>query len=382
MSTKLNLSILSANSSSSKGRRFEEPSSEGRTNFQRDRDRILHSSAFRRLMHKTQVFINHEGDLFRTRLTHSLEVSQIARTCARRLYLNEDLTEALCLSHDLGHTPFGHAGQFALNRCMKKIDSISNGFEHNIQSLRIVDLLERKYAKFDGLNLSFETREGILKRCSKNAAKKLGDVAKRFIDGGNPSLEAQLANLADEVAYNHHDLDDGLRAGLLCLDDVLHIPTAMEQAMIVDELYPDIEKNRRQSEIIRRMISAQVDDLVLTSISNLHNANLYSIEDVRTFSKPLVGFSSYMKENVSKLKKFLHDQMYKHPSVMEMTSVAEEVIENLFFKMINDSKEHNDVKRLRVIADTIAAMTDRHAASLHEKWFPKKVIWPSPVGFV
>ena len=165
MSTKLNLSILSANSSSSKGRRFEEPSSEGRTNFQRDRDRILHSSAFRRLMHKTQVFINHEGDLFRTRLTHSLEVSQIARTCARRLYLNEDLTEALCLSHDLGHTPFGHAGQFSLNRCMKKIDSISNGFEHNIQSLRIVDLLERKYAKFDGLNLSFETREGILKRC-------------------------------------------------------------------------------------------------------------------------------------------------------------------------------------------------------------------------
>ncbi len=382
MSDNLNLSILSANSSSSRGRRYEEPSSEGRTNFQRDRDRILHSSAFRRLMHKTQVFINHEGDLFRTRLTHSLEVSQIARTCARRLNLNEDLTEALCLSHDLGHTPFGHAGQFALNRSMRKVDSASNGFEHNIQSLRIVDFLEHKYANFDGLNLSFETREGILKRCSKNAAKKLGDVAQRFISGGNPSLEAQLSNLADEVAYNHHDLDDGLRAGLLSLDDVLDIPTAMEQAGIVDKLYPSLERGRRQSEIIRRMISAQVDDLVLTSLINLENANIDSIEDVRNFSKPLVGFSSYMKENVLKLKKFLHDQMYKHPNVLEMTCVAEEVVENLFFRMLDNSKEHDDAKRIRIIADTIAAMTDRHAASLHEKWFPERASWPSPVGFV
>ena len=382
MSEKINLSNFSAKSSFSKGRRFEEPSSEGRTNFQRDRDRILHSSAFRRLMHKTQVFINHEGDLFRTRLTHSLEVSQIARTCARRLNLNEDLTEALCLSHDLGHTPFGHAGQYALNKCMRKIDSNSNGFEHNIQSLRIVDFLERKYAKFDGLNLSFETREGILKRCSKSAAKKLGDVAQRFISGGNPSLEAQLSNLADEIAYNHHDLDDGLRAGLLSLDDVLVIPTALEQAGLVDKLYPGIERNRRQSEIIRRMISAQVEDLVLSTLSNLENANLTSIEDVRNFPQTLVGFSGYMKENVTKLKKFLHDQMYKHPNVLEMTSVAEEVVENLFFRMLNDSKEHNDAKRLRLIADNIAAMTDRNAASIHEKWFPEKVSWPSPVGFV
>jgi dGTPase len=333
-------------------------------------------------MHKTQVFINHEGDLFRTRLTHSLEVSQIARICARRLKLNEDLTEALCLSHDLGHTPFGHAGQFALNKVMKKIDPSSNGFEHNIQSLRIVDLLECKYAEFDGLNLCYETREGILKRCSKKAAHKLGGVAQRFIDGGYPSLEAQLSNLADEVAYNHHDLDDGLRAGLLSLEDVLHIPAAKDQAKIVDKLYPRLEEYRRQSEIIRRMISAQVDDLVFTSSNFLKQANIKSIDDVRAFSKPLIGFSSYMKENVTKLKIFLHDQMYKHPSVLEMTCVAEEVVKNLFFKMLDDSKEYDDTKRLRMIADSIAAMTDRHAASLHEHWFPRKVSWPSPVGFV
>ncbi len=377
----MSLSIFSADASHTKGRKFKETLSEGRTNFQRDRDRILHSSAFRRLMHKTQVFINHEGDLFRTRLTHSLEVSQIARTCARRLSLNEDLTEALCLSHDLGHTPFGHAGQFALNRIMRKIDKSSNGFEHNIQSLRIVDLLECKYAEFDGLNLCFETREGILKRCSKKAAKKLGNVAQRFLNGGYPSLEAQLSNLADEVAYNHHDLDDGLRAGLLSIEDVLQIPEAMEQAKVVDKLYPDLERYRRQSEIIRRMISAQVEDLVQTSSNLLQQANLESIDDVRAFSKPLLGFSSYMKENVAKLKIFLHQKMYKHPNVSEMTCVAEEVIENLFFKMLEDSKK-DDVKHLRMIADKIAAMTDRHAASLHEKWFPGKVCWPSPVGFV
>lgn len=375
-------SVLSANSSRTKGRRFIEAPSKGRSNFQRDRDRILHSSAFRRLMHKTQVFINHEGDLFRTRLTHSLEVSQIARTVARRLSLNEDLTEALCLSHDLGHTPFGHAGQFALNRSMRKVDSNSNGFEHNIQSLRIVDLLECKYADFDGLNLCFETREGILKRCSKKAAIKLGDVANRFIHGGHPSLEAQLSNLADEIAYNHHDLDDGLRAGLISLEDVLHIPTALEQARIVERIYPSIDKNRRHSEIIRRMIGAQVDDLVFTTTEALERANIESIDDVRVFKNPLVSFSSHMKEDVAKLKTFLHDQMYKHPNVLGMTSVAEEVVKDLFIKMISEVEEKNDTKRLRIVADTIAAMTDRHAASLHDKWFPGKVSWPAPVGFV
>jgi dGTPase len=286
------------------------------------------------------------------------------------------------LSHDLGHTPFGHAGQFALNKNMRKIDSTSNGFEHNIQSLRIVDLLECKYANFDGLNLCYETREGILKRCSKKAAIKLGGVARRFIDGGYPSLEAQLSNLADEVAYNHHDLDDGIRAGLLSLEDVFYIPTALEQAKIVDKLYPGIKGYRRQSEIIRRMISAQVDDLVFTSSNSLRQANLESIDDVRAFPKALVGFSSYMKENVTKLKTFLHDQMYKHPNVSEMTCVAEEVINNLFFRMIDEAREHDDTKRLRMAADKIAAMTDRHAATLHEKWFPGKVSWPSPVGFV
>ncbi len=378
----MNLSNYAADSALTKGRRFNEPVSLGRSNFQRDRDRVLHSSAFRRLMHKTQVFINHEGDLFRTRLTHSLEVSQIARTCARRLFLNEDLTEALCLSHDLGHTPFGHAGQFALNKCMKKIDANSNGFEHNIQSLRIVDLLECKYAEFDGLNLCYETREGILKRCSKTAAKKLGSVAQRFIDGGNPSLEAQLSNLADEIAYNHHDLDDGLRAGLLNFEEVLYIPEAIKHTKIVNKLFPGIDENRRNSEIIRRMINAQVEDLVFATKTSLLHADIKSIEDVRCYSKPLVGFSGYMKENVNQLKRFLHEKMYKHPTVLEMTFVAEDVIKNLFDKMINEKNSYTDSQLLRLVADSIAAMTDRHAATLHEKWFPRKVSWPSPVGFV
>ncbi len=332
-------------------------------------------------MHKTQVFINHEGDLFRTRLTHSLEVSQIARTIAKRLDLNEDLTEALCLSHDLGHTPFGHAGQSALNKVMREIDPISNGFEHNIQSLRIVDLLEKKYAGFDGLNLCFETREGILKRCSRKAAKKFGKVAERFLTGGQPSLEAQLTNLADEIAYNHHDLDDGLRAGLLTLEEILEIPTAKYQASIVEKAYPGLTKSRKQCEIIRRMISHQVEDVVCNTLKNIKHNDLKSIDDVRLLTFPLVSFSDQMTTEVKKLKIFLHDRMYKHPIVLEMTSIAKQVVSNLFFNMINDIKGNNDLMYLRGVADEIASMTDRNAFLLHEKWFPKKVSWPAPVGF-
>src|SRR6476620_4490523 len=214
------LAPYAARSAHSRGRRFPEAASSSRTAFQRDRDRIVHSGAFRRLEYKTQVFVNHEGDLFRTRLTHSIEVAQIARSIARNLLLNEDLVEAISLAHDLGHTPFGHAGQDALDECMKPF----GGFEHNLQSLRVVDELEERYAAFPGLNLTFETREGILKHCSFANAKQLGDVGERFIKREQPSLEAQIANLADEIAYNNHDLDDGLRAGLITLDELQVVP--------------------------------------------------------------------------------------------------------------------------------------------------------------
>ena len=374
--------ILSLKSEATKGRKFKEPASKWRTDFQRDRDRILHSSAFRRLMHKTQVFISHEGDLYRNRLTHSLEVSQIARTIAKNLNLNEDLTEALCLSHDLGHTPFGHAGQFSLNKSMKKVNPSSNGFEHNIQSLRVVDLLEKKYADFDGLNLCFETREGILKRCSKSVAKKFGDIAQRFVFGGQPSLEAQVTNIADEIAYNHHDLDDGLRAGLISWEEIILVPQISQQLQLIERSFPKLNDSRKQAEVIRRMINSQVEDLILSTLKRIKIAKINSQAEVRAHSLPLVGFSREMSVNVKSLKLFLHERLYKHPNVSEMNSVAKVVIEDLFYEMVMKSNSNNDLKELRSIADIIAAMTDRDAAILHNKWFPKKVCWPKPVGFV
>ena len=239
-SAPISLAPYAASDEQSRGRRYKERAPTFRGEFQRDRDRIIHSTAFRRLVYKTQVFVNHEGDLYRTRLTHSIEVAQIARTIARALQLNETLAEAICLAHDLGHTPFGHAGQDALNDCMKPF----GGFEHNLQSLRVVDELEERYAAFPGLNLTFESREGILKHCSINNARQLGDVGERFIKREQPSLEAQIANLADEIAYNNHDLDDGLRAGLLSIEELREVPLFRRQYEIVLAEYPDVSDRR------------------------------------------------------------------------------------------------------------------------------------------
>jgi dGTPase len=268
----------------SRGRRFAEPAPNCRSEYQRDRDRIIHSAAFRRLEYKTQVFVNHEGDLFRTRLTHSIEVAQIARSIARALQLNEDLTEAIALAHDLGHTPFGHAGQDALNECMKEY----GGFEHNLQSLRVVDELEEKYADFAGLNLSFETREGILKHCSLKMAAALGDVGERFLKRQQPSLEAQLTNLADEIAYNSHDVDDGLRAGLIGVDQLNEVSLFSQQYEEVRRHYPRLSQRRVIHEVVRRLIDRQVVDLVRTSDKNLKESCPASLEDVRTRAQPLI----------------------------------------------------------------------------------------------
>jgi len=247
----------------SRGRRFAEPPPRHRTEYQRDRDRIVHSTAFRRLVYKTQVFVNHEGDLYRTRLTHSLEVAQIARSVARALGLNEPLAEAVCLAHDVGHTPFGHAGQDALNECMRDL----GGFEHNLQSLRVVDELEERYAEFPGLNLTFETREGILKHCSAANARQLGELGARFLERRQPSLEAQLANLADAIAYNNHDVDDGIRAGLITIEELCEITIFRRQHDIVVERYPDLGARRLVHEVVRRMIDYLVNVLIGASIA-------------------------------------------------------------------------------------------------------------------
>src|SRR5210317_1065828 len=302
----------------SRGRQFPEPSPNTRTEFQRDRDRIVHSAAFRRLEYKTQVFVNHEGDMFRTRLTHSIEVAQIGRTTARELKVNEDLTEAICLAHDLGHTPFGHAGQDALNECMRNY----GGFEHNLQSLRVVDKLEAKYADFPGLNLMFETREGILKHCSKRNAKELGDVGERFLAREQPGLEAQIADIADAIAYNNHDVDDGLRAGLISLEQLQEQKLFASQYQAVHGAYPGLEDRRLIYEIIRRMIGTVVTDLIETTQSNIADAKPRSIEDVRKAGRPLVALSADVHEQHLALKRFLNKHLYRHEQKLEMTRRA------------------------------------------------------------
>src|SRR5690606_2364791 len=284
-----------------RGRRHAEPPPQNRTEFQRDRDRIIHCSAFRRLEYKTQVFVNHEGDLFRTRLTHSLEVAQIGRALARTLRLNEDLVEAICLAHDLGHTPFGHAGQDALNACMREKMPQAGGFEHNLQSLRVVDELEERYALFNGLNLSFETREGILKHCSLSHAHSLGEVAQRFINKTQPSLEAQLANLADEIAYNNHDVDDGLRSGLITVEQLLSVEIFATHHAQVKTKYPDVEKRRLIAEIIRAMINTLVVDLTQTTLDNIRKHGPDSADAVRE-GPALAAFSASMRRQANELK--------------------------------------------------------------------------------
>ena len=362
----------------SRGRRHPEPPPGYRGEFQRDRDRIVHSNAFRRLVYKTQVFVNHEGDLFRTRLTHSLEVAQIGRTVARVLGLSEPLTEAICLAHDLGHTPFGHAGQDALNACMRDF----GGFEHNLQSLRVVDVLEERYAAFPGLNLTFECREGILKHCSAANAHRLGDVGLRFLERRQPSLEAQLANLADAVAYNNHDVDDGVRAGLITLDELEEIPLFSRQQREVLRLYPGISPKQLLHETIRRMINDVVTDLIDETRRRIEAAAPASVEDVRAASEPLVAFSAAKADEHYALKRFLRRRVYEHERVLAMRERAVRVLEQLFAAFMEDvgrlPDEHRDTAlrleaeagipgRARAVADYIAGMTDRYAFQEHER---------------
>src|SRR3569623_921186 len=374
------LAVYAARPENSRGRRHPEAAPGYRSDYQRDRDRIIHSAAFRRLEYKTQVFVNHEGDLFRTRLTHSLEVAQIARTIARTLSLNEDLCEASSLAHDLGHTPFGHAGQDALNPCMKPY----GGFEHNAQSLRVVDELEDKYADFRGLNLMFETREGILKHCSRARARELGDVGERFLKGGSPGLEAQLANLADEIAYNNHDIDDGLRARLLTIEAMREVPLFKRHHDEALKASKAMNAKQERHETIRRIINTLVTNQDETSRSSLRKAKPKSIEDVRERSKPLIAYSADVRAESLALKKFLYEHLYKHHQVYRVTVKAQRVVRELFAALLDDprllpparfeeakqqEKLHGKSGRARVGADYIAGMTDRFALDEHERLF-------------
>lgn len=353
-------------------RLFNEPAANSRSEFGRDRDRIIHCSAFRRLEYKTQVFVNHEGDLFRTRLTHSLEVAQIARSIARNLRLNEDLVEAISLAHDLGHTPFGHAGQDALNLCMQPF----GGFEHNLQSLRVVDVLEERYGNFDGLNLTFETREGILKHCALKNAQQLGEIGQRFIDRKQPSLEAQLANLADEIAYNNHDVDDGLRSGLIQESQLLQISLFARNRALVEQAFPGITGRRAIAETIRRMINELVRDLISTSEQRIQAQQPRTCDDVRNAPK-LIAFSDQMYAQAGELKHFLHHNLYRHYQVQRMTSKARRCVTDLFTLFMQEPDllapdylvADNQTKQARKIADYIAGMTDRYAMREHRRLF-------------
>jgi dGTPase len=359
---------------------FGETAPNTRTEFQRDRDRIVHCTAFRRLEYKTQVFVNHEGDLFRTRLTHSIEVAQIARSIARNLQLNEDLVEAISLAHDLGHTPFGHAGQDALNDCMLHF----GGFEHNLQSLRLVDKLEQRYGAFDGLNLMFETREGILKHCSVANAKRLGDIGQRFILRKQPTLEAQVANLADEIAYNNHDIDDGLRSGLLSLEQMMQIDFFARHNREVETIFPGLSGRRAINETVRRMINALINDLIETSRQRILAAQPKTVEDVRD-AAPLIAFSEPMTREAAELKRFLRENLYRHYLVNRMTSKARRIIVELFDCFVGEpsllppdyqlaqqdgtAQAAHAQLQARQVADYIAGMTDRYAIREHRRLF-------------
>jgi len=372
----LELAPYAAHAASTRGRQHQEASLKGRSEYQRDRDRIIHSTGFRRLEYKTQVFVNHEGDLFRTRLTHSLEVAQIGRSVARQLHLDEDLTEAIALAHDLGHTPFGHAGQDALNACMKPY----GGFEHNLQSLRVVDHLEQRYGGFDGLNLTFETREGILKHCSRRNALLLGDVGERFLKRQRPGLEAQLANLADEIAYNNHDVDDGLRSGLITLEQLADIGIFKRHMQAALREFPKITGRRLVHETVRRMISTLVNDLTRQSAANIRGHAPASVDDVRQ-APPLIGFSARILREQQVLKQFLHVRLYQHYRVARMSSKARRIVSELFNALIAEPKllppefqSRAESDRPRAIADYVAGMTDRYAMLEHRRLFAVEAI--------
>lgn len=374
------LAPYAASEASSRGRRHAEPRSPSRGEFQRDRDRIIHSAAFRRLEYKTQVFVNHEGDLFRTRLTHSLEVAQIARSIARSLRLNEDLCEAISLAHDLGHTPFGHAGQDALDACTKPW----GGFEHNAQSLRVVDELEDKYAGFRGLNLTFETREGILKHCSPERARTLGDVGERFLKLRQPSLEAQLANLADEIAYSNHDIDDGLRSGLLTVEALRAVPLFARHHDEVRSTLGSLTSRQERHETIRRIINTLVEDLTCNSETALAASGVAQIDEVRAAKRPLIAYSSAVASEKGELKSFLREHLYRHHQVHRVMAKAARVVRELFEALFADPRllppeafanaqaheAQQDLSgRARIVADYIAGMTDRFAIDEHERLF-------------
>ena len=380
------LALYAAREATSRGRRHPEPRHAYRSEYQRDRDRIVHSTAFRRLVYKTQVFVNHEGDLYRTRLTHSLEVAQIARTVAGCLGLDQDLTEAICLAHDLGHTPFGHAGQDALDGCMKPY----GGFEHNLQSLRVVEELEERYLAFPGLNLTFETREGILKHCSRTHARQLGDLGERFLTRRQPGLEAQLANIADEIAYNNHDVDDGLRAGLLTVEELAEVELFREHHAPVVRGRARMSRRVLIHETVRHMINAVVTDLVETSRAHIAAAAPQSIEAVRERARPLVGFSPAAARRHRELKVFLGKRLYQHERVLGMTRRARGVLEGLFRCYMNDVKampqEHaqravswqagqGEAGRARAVADYVAGMTDRYAISAYRRLVDPRLDW-------
>lgn len=371
------LALFAAQDATSRGRQYPEPPPGNRSEYQRDRDRVIHSAAFRRLEYKTQVFINHEGDLFRTRLTHSIEVAQIGRTIARALALNEDLTEAIALAHDLGHTPFGHSGQDTLNECMRDY----GGFEHNLQSLRVVDELEERYAEFPGLNLTFETREGVLKHCSTNNARKLGELGKRFLEKTQPSLEAQLVNIADEIAYNNHDVDDGLRSGLLSVDQLMEVALFASQYQEVLHRYPDIASRRAIYETVRRMINFVVTDVIENSRSLIAASGVKNIEDVRHHIKSLLAQSPEAGEKSRELKRFLRQYLYAHERVSRMMREAVKIVRELFEIFMQDPRrlppqyqeklhaQEEPPARARIVADYIAGMTDRYAMREHARLF-------------
>ena len=375
------LSALACDPAHSRGRRFAEAPAPTRNAFQRDRDRIVHSTAFRRLVYKTQVFLNHEGDLFRTRLTHSLEVAQLGRSIARALGLNEDLVEAVALAHDLGHTPFGHAGQDALHECMAG----HGGFEHNLQSLRVVDQLEERYPAFDGLNLSFETREGILKHCSRSNAEAMealepGGVARRFLDRTQPSLEAQLCNLADAIAYNAHDIDDGVRSGLITIEQLLQVELFAHYHQHTLTEHPGLSDKPRRLlyETIRRMLSDQVYDVIKTTQQTAAQAGVRTLAEAR-LAGPLVAFSADMKARSSELKRFLFAQLYRHPQVMHTTAQAQQVVRELFAAYVAQPSEMSadfaaSADLHRSVADYIAGMTDRFALREHERLTGRKLL--------
>ena len=388
----MTLAVYACDPANSRGRRFAQDPAPTRTEYQRDRDRIVHSTAFRRLVYKTQVFLNHEGDLFRSRLTHSLEVAQLSRSIARSLNLNEDLVEAIALAHDLGHTAFGHAGQDALNECLKQHDPQSSGFEHNLQSLRVVDSLEERYPQFNGLNLTFETREGILKHCSaRNArhieAREPGGVAQRHMGTSagdsfwqQPSLEAQLANLADEIAYNAHDIDDGVRSGLLSIEQLQDVPLFAWHTQQALSQFPDLAGRRLLFEAIRLMLSAQVYDVLDATALALANARPPNVDAVRQ-QPALVCFTPGMAVQSAAMKRFLQHNLYRHPQVVEKMQNAQQVVRDLFAAYLanpqglpnmqgNRIDRHGlqlagPIKTERIVADYIAGMTDRFATREH-----------------